>query len=81
MKVHWVCRLIKGVQDDSNGFVLAEVVYIPLRIGVREVTFTCKKKYRLVIISSLGLIVHDPYMMACFVRKQINFNSFRRIWV
>ena len=74
VKVHRMCRLVNGIQDNADGSVGAEIVDIPLGIWVREVALAGQGQDGGVVVCPLGLVVHDPDMVAGCIGEEVHFD-------
>jgi len=75
--VHGVSGLVFIVHDDADGFVGAEVVDIPLGIiGVRVVPLIGEQEDGVVVVGSVGLVVHDPDVVAGCICDEVDLDGF-----
>jgi len=80
MEMHRMSGLVLVVHDDADRLVAADVVNIPFRVRVGEVLLVGEEQDRVVVVGSLGLIVHDPDVVAGAVCQQVDLDGLGRVW-
>lgn len=71
--------LVLVVHDDADRLVAADVEDVPFGIRVGEVLLVGEEQDRVIIVGSLGLVVHDPDVMAGVVGQQVDLDGLGRI--
>ncbi len=80
VEMHRVSGLVLVVHDDADRLVAADVVDVPFRVGVGEVLLIGEEQDRVVVIGSLGLVVHDPDVVAGAVCQQVDLDRLGCVW-
>lgn len=75
VNVHRMGRLVFIVHHDADGFICTEVVDVPFGIWVRVIFLVRKEQYGFIVVGALGLIIHNPNMMAGFICLQVNLDD------
>lgn len=81
--MHGMGGLVLVVHDDADGLVGADVVDVPFRVRVGEVVLVGQEQDRVVVVGALGLVVHDPDVVAGAVGQQVDLDGLGRVgdWV
>ena len=73
----WGERLVFVIHNDADGPVSSEVVDVPMGIEwVRVVPFVGEQEDKVIVVGSMGLVVHDLDVVAGCVCEEVDLDVF-----